>query len=159
VAATPGLDMACTIARTSRPGIAEVAARDLSQALIDGEFPEGSPFAPPEFECEEATESDTAPSPNGCESETPALEEGTQEEGVLEALGPNAAAAPKVDANVVSLAVALLSEAIAQSIPGKGLTAEEPPTGVSAGRQSAPSVNGGNRGTGVGTRPRQPPGG
>jgi len=55
VAATPGLDMGCTIARTSRPGIAEVAARDLSKALVDGEFPEGSPFAPPEFECPRST--------------------------------------------------------------------------------------------------------
>src|SRR6516165_9805122 len=37
VAATPDLGLACTIARASRPGIAETAARDLGRALVEGD--------------------------------------------------------------------------------------------------------------------------
>jgi hypothetical protein len=66
VAATPDLGLACTIARTSRPGIAETAARDLGKALVEGDFPEDSPFAIDEdFECQEVPGSDTVPSPIG----------------------------------------------------------------------------------------------
>jgi hypothetical protein len=66
VAATPDLGLACTIARTSRPSIAGTAARDLGKALVEGDFPEDSPFAiDEEFDCQEVTGSDTAPSPNG----------------------------------------------------------------------------------------------
>jgi hypothetical protein len=66
VAATPGLGLACSIARTSRPGIADTAAKDLGQALIEGEFREDSPFAlPDDFECQEVPGSDTPPSTIG----------------------------------------------------------------------------------------------
>jgi hypothetical protein len=40
VAATPDLEMACTIARAARPGISEAASKDLSHALLNGELPE-----------------------------------------------------------------------------------------------------------------------
>jgi hypothetical protein len=63
VAATPDLGLACTIARASRPGIADTAARDLGRALVEGDFPEDSPFADPDdFECQEVSGSDTPPS-------------------------------------------------------------------------------------------------
>jgi hypothetical protein len=66
VAATPDLGLACTIARASRPGIAETAARDLGHALVEGDFREDSPFAlPDDFECQEVTGSDNPPSPIG----------------------------------------------------------------------------------------------
>jgi hypothetical protein len=66
VAATPDLGLACTIARASRPGIAETAARDLGRALVEGDFPEDSPFADPDdFDCQEVTGGDTPPSAIG----------------------------------------------------------------------------------------------
>jgi hypothetical protein len=66
VAATPGLGLACSIARTSRPGIADTAAKDLGQALIEGEFREDSPFAlADDFDCQEVPGSDTPPSAIG----------------------------------------------------------------------------------------------
>ena len=65
VAATPDLGLACTIARASRPGIADTAARDLGRALVEGDFPEDSPFADPDdFDCQEVTGGDTPPSPS-----------------------------------------------------------------------------------------------
>jgi len=183
VAATPGLDLACTIARTSRPGIAEVAARDLSHALIEGEFPEGSPFAPPEFECQEAQGSDTGPSPVGsiggaetADGGTPTLPEAGAEPSVLEALGlsrPETAGSGKVDAEVVSMAVALLYEDMMQANGGQDETGKGPeqptrPTAVArkaetssgageAGRPPAPLPNGGIRGCTEATRSRKPP--
>jgi hypothetical protein len=64
VAATPDLGLACTIARASRPGIAETAARDLGRALVEGDFPEDSPFADPDdFDSQEVSGGDTPPSP------------------------------------------------------------------------------------------------
>jgi hypothetical protein len=66
VAATPGLGLACSIVRTSRPGIADSAAKDFGQALIEGEFREDSAFAlPDDFECQEVPGSDTRPSAIG----------------------------------------------------------------------------------------------
>jgi hypothetical protein len=145
VAASADLGLACTIARTSRPGIAEVAARDLSHALVEGEFPEGSPFREvDDFDCQELPGSDTAPSAigeNGAEAAlggtVPAIGEGTGGQELLETLGLASAAGPKVDATVVALAVALLQEAIVQSNAGKDVSAGE--------QQPAPGLGGDTR--------------
>jgi hypothetical protein len=153
VAATPDLGLACTIARATRPGIAEVASRDLEKALIDGEFPEGSPFAPADdFVCEELSGSDTPPSltaENGAPEA--ALEEGKEVRELLAALGTANAGGveaedggPAVPAGIVALAVALLTEALAPSSGSADGAAEVP---APAARPS-PSANGANGGAG-----------
>jgi hypothetical protein len=134
VAATPDLGLACTIARTSRPGIADVAARDLGKALVEGEFPEGSPFEPPEdLMCEDLPGRDTEPSAIGdngapgavAGEEVPALEEGGVDRELLEALAAASKGATegeshrrKLNAGIVALAAALLQEALG---PGDGM--------------------------------------
>jgi hypothetical protein len=154
VAATPDLGLACTIARATRPGIAEVASRDLEKALIDGEFPEGSPFAPvDDFVCEELPGSDTPPSLDG-ENGAPvaALEEGKEVQELLAALGAadagsvEAGCGGAVPAEIVALAVALLSEALAPS-SGKADGAAGVPALAAGPSPYANGVNGGAGGT------------
>jgi hypothetical protein len=157
VAATPDLGLACTIARATRPGIAEVASRDLEKALIDGEFPEGSPFAPvDDFVCEELPGSDTPPSLDG-ENGVPvaALKEGKEVRELLEALG--AADADGVEAGrggaavpvgIFALVVALLSAALAPSSGSADGAAGMPEPAA----RPSPSRNGSNGGAGGTTR-------
>ena len=130
VAAMPDLEMACTIARAARPGIAEAASKDLSHALLNGEFPEGSPFSDPDsLECQEATDSDTDPSsigsvgaPDLVGGAVPVVEDLRQGQELLQELGltgaaeqvpaPGAVEGAKVDMNVVAMAVMMLYEAL-----------------------------------------------
>jgi hypothetical protein len=131
VAASADLGLACTIARAARPAMADTAARDLGEALVTGEFPEGSPFHPAdELVCEELPDGDTAPSPIGANGAAgPAVvEDRRQAEEMLEALtqaaAPERAASKatvgeaKVDANLVAVAMAMLYQAIAQANGG-----------------------------------------
>jgi hypothetical protein len=131
VAATPDLEMVCTIARASRPEIAEAASKDISHALLHGELPEGSPFLGPDsLECQEASDSDNPPLENGdigapqsvASGAVPGIEGHLQGQELLQALGiptastegpatPAAAAGPQVDANVVAAAILMLYEA------------------------------------------------
>jgi hypothetical protein len=132
VAAAPDLEMVCTIARSTRPSIAEAASKDLSHALLNGELPEGSPFRGPDsLECQEATDSDNDPIANGdnglpgtTEAATLAGPEALQRgQELLEELGiggtqgqksevAGPAAKPQVDAEVVAVAVMMLYEAM-----------------------------------------------
>jgi hypothetical protein len=162
VAARPDLGLACTIARATRPVIAEVASRDLEKALIDGEFPEGSPFAPAEdFDCQELTGSDTPPSVtggNGAPEAVPggpvaALEEGKEVRDLLAALGAADAGGGEtgcggaaVPAGIVAVAVALLSAALAPS-SGSADGAAGVPAPVARPSPSANGANGGAGGT------------
>jgi hypothetical protein len=126
------LEMVCTIARSTRPSIAEAASKDISHALLNGELPEGSPFRDPDsLECQEASDSDNPPLengenglPEGSEADTlPGPEALRRGQELLEELGiatrqgqkpgtAGLAARPQVDAQVVAVAVMMLYKAM-----------------------------------------------
>jgi hypothetical protein len=132
VAAAPDLEMVCTIARSTRPSIAEAASKDISHALLNGELPAGSPFRGPDsLECQEATDSDNPPLENGDNGLPEGDEAGAlpgpealkRGQELLEELGlagaggqkpgvQGPAVRPQVDAQVVAMAVMMLYEAM-----------------------------------------------
>jgi hypothetical protein len=161
VAAAPDLEMVCTIARSTRPSIAEAASKDISHAFLTGQLPEGSPFRGPDsLECQDETDSDKPPLENGdnglpegseaCTLPGPeALQRGQElleELGIAtpqgqksEVAGP--AAKPQVDAQVVAVAVMMLYEAMIAANGGHNpfLALVEPPE--SNGNSSTPNIS------------------
>jgi hypothetical protein len=190
VAAAPDLKMVCTIARSTRPSIAEAASKDLSHALLNGELPEGSCFRGPDsLECQEATDSDNPRLENGDNGLTESADTGDlpgpealkcgqelrEELGLAgsavqkpEVAGP--AARPQVDAQVVTLAVMMLYDAMVAGNGGKypyfpgddkhlpqGTDATQrtnPDAGQPAADRPSLSPNGGNRRQGPSGPPR-----